>query len=225
MVQNRRAGEQKPHWDKTKAPRKRTQNCWPTTPNIVECYMLRPFAHPVACCWMLLRVVARSLKPVKLFSQQLRTFLLLRDRRSVAQHCGSVCTTLPSVAKNVYASAATKITWSISGKVTGLEAKSPRNIVKLDERRNGSFLSVVVLWFCCHCERSIIILVEIFSDMYCLVDNASWNFQANTLARSFYPRSALRSLDARRGHAKKVGNFLLLCLVQVSCNSVQQEII
>ena len=25
-------------------------NCWPTTPNIVVCYMLRPFAHPVACC-------------------------------------------------------------------------------------------------------------------------------------------------------------------------------
>ena len=47
--------------------------------------MLRPFAHPVACCWMLLRVVAQSLKPVKLFSQQLPTFLLLRDRRSVAQ--------------------------------------------------------------------------------------------------------------------------------------------
>ena len=49
--------------------------------------MLRPFAHPVACCWMLLRVVARSLKPVKLFSQQLPTFLLFRDRRSVAQQC------------------------------------------------------------------------------------------------------------------------------------------
>ena len=89
-----------------------------------------------------------------------------------------------------------------------------------DERRNGSF-SVVVLWFCCHWERSKIILVEIFSDMCCLVDNASWNCQTNTLARSIYPRSALRSLDARRG---KVGNFLLLCLVQVSCNSVQQEI-
>ena len=49
--------------------------------------MLRPFPHPVACCWMLLRVVAQSLKPVKLFSQQLPTFLLFRDRRSVAQQC------------------------------------------------------------------------------------------------------------------------------------------
>ena len=49
--------------------------------------MLRSFAHPVACCWMLLRVVAQSLKPVKLFCQLLPTFLLFRDRRSVAQHC------------------------------------------------------------------------------------------------------------------------------------------
>ena len=49
--------------------------------------MLRPFAHPVACCWMLLRVVEQSLKSVKLFSQQLPTFLLFRDRRSVAQQC------------------------------------------------------------------------------------------------------------------------------------------
>ena len=49
--------------------------------------MLRPFTHPVACCWMLLRVVALSLKPTKLFSQQLPTFLLFRDRRSVAQQC------------------------------------------------------------------------------------------------------------------------------------------
>ena len=49
--------------------------------------MLGPFAHPVACCWMLLRVVAQSLKPVKLFSQQIPTFLLFRDRWSVAQQC------------------------------------------------------------------------------------------------------------------------------------------
>ena len=49
--------------------------------------MLRPFAHPVACCWMLLRVIAQSLKPVKLFSQQLPIFLLFHDRRSVAQQC------------------------------------------------------------------------------------------------------------------------------------------
>ena len=74
-----------------KAPCKRTQHCWPTTPNIAGCYMLRPFAHPVACCWMLLGVVAPSLKPVKLFSQQLPKFLLFRDRRSVAQQCWIRC--------------------------------------------------------------------------------------------------------------------------------------
>ena len=44
--------------------------------------MSRPFAHPVACCC---RVVAQSLKLIKLLSQQLKTFLLFRDRRSVAQ--------------------------------------------------------------------------------------------------------------------------------------------
>ena len=38
-------------------------------------------------CYMLLDVVAQSLKPVKLFSQQLPTFLLFCDRRSVAQRC------------------------------------------------------------------------------------------------------------------------------------------
>ena len=38
-------------------------------------------------CWMLLCVVAQSLKPIKLFSQQLPTFFLFRDRRSVALQC------------------------------------------------------------------------------------------------------------------------------------------
>ena len=49
--------------------------------------MLRPLAHPFACCWMLLPVVPQSLKPVKHFSQQLPTFLSFCDRRSVAQQC------------------------------------------------------------------------------------------------------------------------------------------
>ena len=35
--------------------------------NIVGCYILRPFAHPVACCCVLLGVVAESLKPDKQF--------------------------------------------------------------------------------------------------------------------------------------------------------------
>ena len=41
----------------SQAPCKRTQHCSPTTPNIVGCYMLLPFAHPVACCCVLLRKV------------------------------------------------------------------------------------------------------------------------------------------------------------------------
>ena len=42
---------------KSQVPCKRTQHCWPTTPNIFGCYTSRPFAHPVACCWELLRKV------------------------------------------------------------------------------------------------------------------------------------------------------------------------
>ena len=72
--------------ERFKAPCKRTQHCWPTTPNIVRCYMLRPFAHPVACCWMLLSVVAQSLKPVKLFSQQLPTLPTMLGPRTLITH-------------------------------------------------------------------------------------------------------------------------------------------
>ena len=71
------------------------QTFQPTTPNNSfvpwspkrSATMLDPFAHPVACCCVLLGVVAHSLKPVKLLSRQLRTFLLFRDRRSIAQQC------------------------------------------------------------------------------------------------------------------------------------------
>ena len=48
--------------------------------NIFGCYMLCPFAHPVACCCELVGVVAQSLKPAKLLAtckrtQQLPTML------------------------------------------------------------------------------------------------------------------------------------------------------
>ena len=46
--------------------------------------MLHVMAVCTPCC-MLLGVVAQSLKPVKPLNQQLPTFLLFRDRRSVAQ--------------------------------------------------------------------------------------------------------------------------------------------
>ena len=67
-----------------KASCKGMQHCRPTALNIVECYMLRPLAHSVACCCnvvaMLLGVVAQSLKLVKLlavckWTQQLSTLL------------------------------------------------------------------------------------------------------------------------------------------------------
>jgi len=48
------------HHSQYKAAGKRTQHCWPTTPNIVRCYMLGPFANPVECCWVLLRVFPQS---------------------------------------------------------------------------------------------------------------------------------------------------------------------
>ena len=52
-----------------------------------HCWMLHVASICTPCC-TLLCVVAQSLKPVKLFSQQLLTLLfLLRDRRSVAQQC------------------------------------------------------------------------------------------------------------------------------------------
>ena len=57
-----------------------------------------PLISPTPHCWilhesvcasrcMLLGVVAQTLKLVKRLSQQLPTFLLFRDRLSVAQHC------------------------------------------------------------------------------------------------------------------------------------------
>ena len=54
--------------------------------NSQHCRMLHVASVCTPCC-MLLDVVAQSLKPVKLFSQQLPTFLWFRDRRSVAQQC------------------------------------------------------------------------------------------------------------------------------------------
>ena len=54
--------------------------------NIVGCYMLGPFAHPVAFCWMLLCFVAQSLKPVKLLAPCKR-----------AQHCWPTSPTLLKV--------------------------------------------------------------------------------------------------------------------------------
>ena len=76
-----------------KAPCKRTQHCCPTTPNLVGCYMLRLFAHPVACCCMLLWVVVQSLKPVNLLNKS-QHFL---NFWSICCNVGSICTALPTI--------------------------------------------------------------------------------------------------------------------------------
>ena len=56
--------------------------------NSQHCWMLHDDVASVCTpCCMLLCVVAKSLKPVNLFSQKLPTFLLFRDRQSVAQQC------------------------------------------------------------------------------------------------------------------------------------------
>ena len=60
----------------SKAEYKRTQHC----------RILHVGSVCTPCC-MLLDFVAQSLKSVKLFSQQLPTLLLIRDRRSIAQQC------------------------------------------------------------------------------------------------------------------------------------------
>ena len=60
----------------SEAPCKRAQYCW----------MLHVASVCTPCC-MLFRVVAQSLKPFKRYCQQLPTFLLFCDSRSVAQQC------------------------------------------------------------------------------------------------------------------------------------------
>ena len=53
---------------------KRTQHFWPTTPDIVGCYKLRPFAHPVTCCCAKLKPV-KHCKQRNIVGQQLPTLL------------------------------------------------------------------------------------------------------------------------------------------------------
>ena len=52
----------------------------PTLLDVTCCVRLHTLLHVVACC-------CAKFEPVKLFSQQLPTFLLFRDPRSVAQQC------------------------------------------------------------------------------------------------------------------------------------------
>ena len=65
-----------------------------------------------------------------------------------------------------------KITWSISGKSIGLEAKYSRNVVEIKKEIAALLLNGSVV-FLLHCKRSKIILAELFSEMCCQEDNAS----------------------------------------------------
>ena len=89
-----------------KAPWEPTQHCWPTTPQ--HCWMLHVASVCTPCC-VLSGVVVQSLKPVKLLSQQLPTFLLFRDRRSVAQQCWIRL----HRSSNIFAAKHAHYTWSL----------------------------------------------------------------------------------------------------------------
>ena len=56
-----------------KSPCKRTHHCCPKPPNIVGCYMLRPFANPVACWLRVVRGLAYGLKLVKVLAMGKQT--------------------------------------------------------------------------------------------------------------------------------------------------------
>ena len=75
------------------------QYFWPTNPNIVGCYVLRPFAHPVACCWMLIACCCAKFKTGQTFQpttpnisfapwlQSKRGATMLDSFAQLFQHC------------------------------------------------------------------------------------------------------------------------------------------
>ena len=52
------------------------EHCWPTTPNIVGCYMLHGLVHSAACCCRLLGVVVSICTPSPTWTQQQPTLLV-----------------------------------------------------------------------------------------------------------------------------------------------------
>ena len=75
----------------SKALCKCTQHCWPTTPNIVGCYVLHLFAHPAAFCWDLLHDVWKQ-SNFKLRADGSNNYQ--RCWESLADNVVSVCTGL-----------------------------------------------------------------------------------------------------------------------------------
>ena len=81
-----------------------------------HCWMLHGTSVCTPCC-MLLRDTAQSLKPVKLLTQQLPTFLLFRDFRSVAQQCWIRLHSSSNIVGGRYARSlriASKVLWVVS---------------------------------------------------------------------------------------------------------------
>ena len=98
-----------------KAPFKRTQHCWPTTPNIVGCCMFRPCAHPVACCCVLLRVVARSLKLINFWANNSQHFF-----------CSVIAEALRNrlhISSNIVGATHVQITYGLHGDSNALTAE------------------------------------------------------------------------------------------------------
>ena len=87
------------------------------------------------------------------------------------------------------------------------------------------FLTVTALRFSCHSKRSKIISVKVLSGMFSLVNLASLKRRTNLVVGICRRYWLYNRLLGCRGHAKKVGNFDFLCLLLVSCHSVQQEIV
>ena len=89
-----------------KAACKGTQYCWPTTPNIVGCYMLRQFAHPVVCCCTKFETgqTFQPTTPNISFVQWLpkRTATMLDSFAQLFQHCWSHAHSLCMVYKDLW---------------------------------------------------------------------------------------------------------------------------
>ena len=83
------------------------------------------------------------------------------------------------------------------------------------------FLTVIALWFSCHSKRSKNILVKVLSGVFSLETVAPWKRRTKPvvgICRRYWLCNRRHGCER---HAKKVGNFDFLCLLLVSCTSVQ----
>ena len=94
-------------WTLFLSPCKWIQHCWATTPSIVGCYVLCPFAHPVACCCAKFET-SQTYEPTMpnisfvLWSPK-RCAIMLDLCARVLQHCWGHACSLHMVSKAVWA--------------------------------------------------------------------------------------------------------------------------